>query len=111
MHELSITEEIVAICLMHAAGQRVQTVMIEIGDLSGFVPEAVEFCFAACSKDTPLEGARLLIERIPGKIVCTACNTTHEINGIYDPCPRCGSYPLTILSGEELRVKELEVEN
>jgi hydrogenase nickel incorporation protein HypA/HybF len=32
------------------------------------------------------------------------------MKSLFDPCPDCGAFGLTIVSGEELRVKELELE-
>ena len=57
MHEMSITQGIIDICEKHAGGRRVLSVDVEIGELSSVVPEAVEFCFEACSQGTLLEGA------------------------------------------------------
>ena len=34
----------------------------------------------------------------------------NAISAYYDPCPSCGGFVVDVLSGEELRVKELEVE-
>ena len=110
MHEMSITQSIVEICGDHAAGRRVRSVTLEIGELSGVVPEAVAFCFEACTRDTLMDGAVLSIERIQGRALCTGCRAEVPVHAYYDPCPACGSYGLSILSGEELRIKELEVD-
>jgi len=110
MHELSITRSVVEICQQNAAGRRVLEVVLEVGTLSGVVPEAVEFCFAACAQGTLLEGATLTIERIPGQGRCGGCGAEFPVRACYDPCPRCGGYGVAITSGEEMRVKELEVE-
>lgn len=110
MHEMSITQSVVEICEKNAAGCRVTAVTLEIGDLSGVVPEAIEFCFEACSKGTLLEGAVLIIERLPAKGHCTGCGIEFPVSAYYDPCPGCGGYGVAIISGEELRVKDLEVE-
>jgi hydrogenase nickel incorporation protein HypA/HybF len=110
MHEMSITQSVVEICEKNAAGSRVTVVTLEIGDLSGVVPEAIEFCFEACTKGTLLEGADLVIERIPAKGCCSGCNAEFSLAAYYDPCPECGGYGVAVISGEELRVKELEVE-
>lgn len=110
MHELSITQGVVDICEKSAAGRRVTGVTLEIGELSGVVPEAVEFCFAACTDGTLLEGAALVIERIAGRGHCAGCGIDFPIRAYYDPCPACGGYGVAVVAGEELRVRELEVE-
>jgi hydrogenase nickel incorporation protein HypA/HybF len=110
MHEMSITQGVVDICESHAEGRRVTSVTLEIGDLSGVVPDAVEFCFDACTRGTPLEGACLIIERVPARGRCHGCGVDFALAAYFDPCPACGSYGVEFLSGEELRVKELEVE-
>lgn len=110
MHELAITQNIVDICENHAAGRRVRSVSLAIGDLSGVASEAVEFCFEVCSRDTLLEGARLLIDRIPARARCRNCGARFAIPTNYATCAVCGGYQVDILSGKELRVKELEVE-
>lgn len=109
MHEMSITQGIIDICLHHAGGRPVNTVVVEIGALSGVVPEAVEFCFTACGIDTLVEGARLDIKRIGGKSRCQECSAEQPMERLYDPCCQCGSYALDIISGEEMRVIEIEV--
>ena len=67
MHELSITQSVVEICEQNAGGRRVLSVTLEVGGLSGIVPDAVEFCFEACTRGTLLEGAKLIIERVEPK--------------------------------------------
>ena len=109
MHELSITQSMVELCERNATGRRVLCVVIEIGELSSVVPDAVEFCFDICTRDTLLDGARLVIERIPGQGRCD-CGVESPLHTYYDPCPACGGFGLTITAGEELRVRELEVE-
>jgi hydrogenase nickel incorporation protein HypA/HybF len=108
---MSITQSVVEICQENAAGRRVLAVTMEIGELSGVVPEAVEFCFAACSSETLLEGARLEIIRIPGAGQCLDCSMEFPRGSLFDPCPGCCGYRIRQTSGEELRVLDLEVED
>lgn len=107
---MSITQSVVEICEKNAAGRRVLGVTLEIGELSGVVAEAVEFCFAACAADTLLEGARLEIEQTAGRGACPSCGAEFPLHSYFDPCPECGGYGVRVIAGEELRVKELEVE-
>jgi hydrogenase nickel incorporation protein HypA/HybF len=110
MHEMSITQSVVEICEGHAAGRKVIEVILEIGELSGVVPDSIEFCFEACTKGTLLEGARLKLEVVPGVGKCPSCQSEHAITTLFAPCPACGAFGLSIVTGEELRVKELELE-
>lgn len=110
MHEMSITQSMVEICEVHATGRKVVEVVLEIGELSGVVPESVEFCFEACTKGTLLEGARLSIEKVAGRGSCPDCHGEFPMQSLFAPCPDCGAFGLTVVSGEELRVKELELE-
>jgi hydrogenase nickel incorporation protein HypA/HybF len=109
MHEMASTQGVVDICLEHSAGQRVLSVTMEIGVLSGVVPEAVEFCFSACCQGTRLEGARLEIVTIEGIGRCCACGNEFPRKSLFDPCPACGNYGIEQLAGEELRVRDLEI--
>jgi hydrogenase nickel incorporation protein HypA/HybF len=111
MHEMSITQGIIDICEQHAVGRRVLSLDVEIGELSSVVPDAIEFCFDACSKGTLMEGARLNIIRIPGKGRCEDCRADTPLSEVFGACAHCGGYHVTILSGEEMRVKEIEVDD
>ena len=111
MHEMALTQGIVTLCEQHAAGRPVRIVVVEIGELSGVVPEAVAFCFEACSSGTLLEGSRLQIEQVPGRGRCQECQHEQSVQRLYDPCTACGSYLLQVVSGEELRVREIEVDD
>ena len=111
MHEMSITQGIISLCLEHAGLRRVLTLDVEIGELSSVVPEAIEFCFEACSRETLLEGAVLNIIRVPGMGQCLECGMETTLTELYGSCGHCGSQRVTIVSGEELRVREIEVED
>ncbi|NEN93909.1 MAG: hydrogenase maturation nickel metallochaperone HypA, partial [Okeania sp. SIO3H1] len=52
MHELGITQNIVAIVAENAQDKSVKRVTLEIGKLSAIMPDAIEFCFDVCSKGT-----------------------------------------------------------
>ena len=110
MHEMSITQGIIDICESHASGRRVLSIDVEIGELSSVVPDAVAFCFEACSHDTLLEGASLNIIRIPGSGHCLDCDANTPLAAIFGACQHCGSYQVTIVTGEEMRVREIEVD-
>ncbi|WP_427162277.1 hydrogenase maturation nickel metallochaperone HypA [Aliinostoc sp. HNIBRCY26] len=109
MHELGITQNIVAIVSEYAKGSKVSRVALEIGKLSAIMPEAINFCFDICTQGTLLEGATLEIIEIPGLAKCRQCGAEFTIDKPFGLC-KCGSVHLDILTGEELKIKEIEVE-
>lgn len=113
MHEMSLCESIVHIIEQEARKQafrRVSSVTLEIGRFATAEPEAMRFCFGAVARGTLAEGARLDIVASPGKGFCFACGETVEVAERTDDCPRCGSHQISITGGDELRIKELEVD-
>ncbi|MEW5770253.1 MAG: hydrogenase maturation nickel metallochaperone HypA [Pseudomonadota bacterium] len=110
MHEMSLAEGILQI-VEDAAGKhgftRVTEVRLEIGALSGVEVEALNFCLDVVLKGSVAEGARVEMERIPGRGYCLGCGETVPIEALYDACPRCGSYQVQATGGTEMRVKDL----
>ncbi|UCD11250.1 MAG: hydrogenase maturation nickel metallochaperone HypA [Nitrospinaceae bacterium] len=108
MHELGITENIVAIVRDHARGQPVTRVSVEIGRLAAVSAEALHFCFDACTRGTELENARLEIIDVPGARTCRDCGRETNADHLPAPCP-CGSWNTLTTRGMDLRVKEMEI--
>jgi hydrogenase nickel incorporation protein HypA/HybF len=111
MHELSITRNVVAIVAERAAGQRVTRVRLQIGCLSAVLPDAIRFCFDICAADTPLAGARLEIDEIGGRGRCDDCGAETALSIPAGRCPACGAAGLRLIAGQELNIKEMEVES
>jgi hydrogenase nickel incorporation protein HypA/HybF len=109
MHELSITRNIVAIVAEAAAGRPVRRITLEIGKLSGVLPEAVRFCFDVVAEGTALQGAALEIREPEGRARCRDCGAAFAIATLWAACG-CGSRDLERLHGEELLVKTMELE-
>ena len=108
MHELALTQEIIAVVLERAGTAQVTRVVIEIGRLSAVLPDAVRACFELCIEDTPLLGATLEIIEKPGVARCRECAGQVLLDRPFGRCG-CGCTDLEWLSGEELRIVELEV--
>jgi len=110
MHELAITCTIVELVCDAARGRKVCCVTIELGQLSGVIADAIEFCFPEVAKGTLLEGASLDIRRIEARARCRICETEFSTPDLLTACP-CGSRLFTRLSGDELIVKTIELED
>ena len=113
MHEMALCESIVDIIRDEARRQnfgRVVAVRLEVGPFSGAEPEAMRFCFDAVSRGTLAEGSRFEIVPTAGTAFCFACGEAVAIAERFSDCPRCGGHQLQVTGGDELRIKELEVE-
>ena len=113
MHELSLCESILQILESSAASQgfsRVKTVWLEIGGLAGVEQSALRFNFEVVTKGSLAETARLEIIDVPAQAWCMPCGRAVTVEQRFDACPECGSYQLQISGGDELKIKELEVE-
>ena len=108
MHELGITQEVIALVAERAAGAKVTRVVLEIGKLTAVLPDAVRFCFDLCSAGTVVEGAELEIIETPGRARCLACGGEVILERPFGRCG-CGGSDLEWLAGEELKIKEMEV--
>ena len=112
MHEVALCEGVLRILQEQAATRefrRVKAVWLELGELSCAEPEAMRFCFEAVTRGTLADSARLEIIRTPGRAWCMACCETVPVAARFDPCPRCGGHQLQVTTGDEMRIKELEV--
>ncbi len=110
MHELGITKNIIAIVSENAQNKKVQKVLLEVGKLSVIMPDAIKFCFDICAQGTIVEGAILEILEIPGMARCRECGNTFYVDKPFGIC-ECGSVKLDLLTGEELKIKEIELED
>ena len=113
MHELSLCEDVVT--LIEAQGReqgfaRVATVWLEIGALAGVERQAMLASFDAVASGSIADGAKLCIIDIEGRADCPACHRQVDISTRFDACTECGHYPLRRRAGEEMRIRELEVQ-
>ncbi len=110
---MSLCESVIQILQDNAEKQgftRVKTVWLEIGELSGVEVEAMRFGFEVVSRGSLADGAALQIIDVPGTAWCMQCGKSVPVKQRFDACPNCGSYQLQVTAGDEMRIKELEVE-
>ena len=108
MHELAITEGVVAAVAERVPGSKVTSVRLEIGALSGVVADSVMFCFDLVTEGTSLEGAKLEIVEPAACCQCRTCGSTFAPDWPILLCA-CGSADVAILSGQDLRILSVEV--
>ena len=113
MHELSIAQSVVRIVeeeMRKNNANVLKSVRLNIGKMSAIVPDALSFCFEIITRDTSLEGARLIIDTIPLRIYCSNCRKEYEIKEYAFSCPGCGDTGIKVITGLDLSVVEIEVD-
>ena len=108
MHELSITQTVVTTVTGRLGDAQVRRIRLEIGRLSGVVPDSVRFCFDMVAAGTTCEGAALEIDEPPGRARCRTCDLAFETDEVLPLCV-CGSADVEVQGGQQLRIREVEV--
>lgn len=113
MHELGITENIINIVsdkAIAAHASKVVKINLVVGELSGFVPDCIEFYFSSVRKGTIADEADLNFELAPVQLRCRHCSAVFCPQDTLWTCPKCQSHSLEIAGGQELYVESIEVE-
>lgn len=112
MHEMSICEGILQVIEDQAVAQKfseVKRVRLEIGPLAGVELEALHFSYDVVVRGSIAEGSTLEVINLPVDGWCMPCGKSVAVKQRYDACPDCGSYQVEISGGDELRIKDMEV--
>jgi hydrogenase nickel incorporation protein HypA/HybF len=113
MHELSVTQGILKIVEAEAKKNdvnKVLSVTLKVGQLSGVMPQLIQDYFDLVAMGTVVEGAKLIIERVPATIKCLDCNEISSIDRIKLRCPKCNSIEVKIITGKEFHIECMEVD-
>jgi len=114
MHELSIATGIVEMAAKSPndanEDRPVESIRVRIGSLAGVVIEALDFAWSVASEETRCHGARLEIEHVPAKVLCSHCGHETELSEpIRFTCAHCGESAADVIAGHELDVVSLEL--
>ncbi len=113
MHEMGIALQIVEIATASIPDDienaQIERVNLKVGKLAAIVPDSLRFCFDIVAKDTPLKGAKLVIQEIDVVARCNDCQTNWTITEPVFSCKKCKSSSIEILSGRELDIDSIEI--
>lgn len=114
MHEMSTMVRMVNLACETAekeGGGRLKSISVSVGAMTGILPFYLKKYFPAASKGTLAEGAELEITEVPVTVKCQDCGT------IYEPekatgrsCPKCGGIRAHILSGRDITLDKVTME-
>ncbi len=110
MHELGIMIEVIKTVEDFAAKNgltKIDTLVLQIGELSSMIPKYIEACYPAAADGTMLQETKLKIEILPGNGICRKCNKVFNLIENHKKCPVCGREDWELLSGKEFMIKEI----
>ena len=114
MHEMGIACQIIDIALAsvpaHLADKKIQRINLKIGKLAAVVPESLRFCFEVAAGETNLAHAQLNIESVDVVAKCHNCGLQWTVDGPVFTCPKCKSGSLDVISGRELDIISIDIE-
>jgi len=114
MHELGIANSVLDAARAEAQlrpEMKLTKIVIRVGDLAGVDRDSLSFCFEALVKNTNLESVVLEIERREQRNRCPRCSREFEVVHFDTACPGCGERMTAFVSGNELELAYLEMED
>jgi len=112
LHEIGVVKAVVSTVTDFAEKNeidRIESIVLQIGELSLIVPGYVTEIYPMVVRETLLEDTKLEIEIVPGMAECNDCDEIYNLIEYEGVCPECGSRSKTVLSGREFIIKELRV--
>ncbi len=116
MHELSIVKSLARAALSEFDPEKMEkilTLTVVMGAMRDYEEEWLKKYLADVAKDTPLEGVRLKLEKLPVTFKCRKCGHIFpmELSGDSDVgCPGCGSYEYDMQTGKEFYISQMTVQ-
>lgn len=108
MHELSLLTSVVAAVEKAAAAievTRINTVCLQVGTMSGAIPEALRDAWPLAIAGTSLAGATLELVVVPAAVWCPTCQREREIDEFFAlACPVCDTPTANLVRGREFEI-------
>lgn len=113
MHELSLIANLFELLEEKAGEQNAKKIVhvtLQVGLLSGAVPELLKTAFDIYKKDTIAAEAELAIQEVPLKYQCQDCGIEMIKEDFIIVCDKCGSTRLKTLAGTDMFLLKMDIE-
>ena len=121
MHEVSVISDIVNAILKELEkykAEKVEEVTLVVGEMTNLGDEQLEFAYEIVTKDTKLEGSKLVIEHEKIWVRCTECDYMGGVKMLESDygehtipilaCPECNG-KVQVVKGQTCMVKNLKI--
>lgn len=112
MHEIGVVRQVLRTVEEFAKEndvKKIDELVLDIGELSLIIPQYVEDIYPTVVKGTILDGAKLIMNIIPGLAECDDCDEIFNVVEHEGYCPNCGSFEKTVLSGKDFTIREVHI--
>lgn len=114
MHELAICQALidqVTDLARERGATRISSITLDVGPLSGVVPDLLQNAFPMASAGSVADGAALHIQSAPVRVWCPTCEAESEARVNRLTCAHCGNWRTQLRSGEELLLRSVVLED
>lgn len=112
MHEVGVVRQVIRTVEDFAKENnitKIEEIVLDIGELSLIIPKYIEDLFDITVEGSILEGAKLIMNVIPGMAECDECDEIFNVIEHEGYCPKCGSFEKQILTGTDFTIKEIHI--
>lgn len=113
MHELSLARAVLEAAraeMERHPGRRPVGLGLRVGAVAGVDPASLRFCFEVLVEGTEFGAVGLQIESVSRRQRCARCDLSFTVVDYETACPACGSPATECVSGQELELAFLELE-
>ena len=114
MHELSVClaliEQVQGVAREHGAAS-VSRIVLDVGPLSGIEPDLLRNAWPLAAAGTLAAAAELDISTSGIRVRCSHCGAESEARANRLICGECGDFRTNVVSGDEMILKSVELEN
>jgi hydrogenase nickel incorporation protein HypA/HybF len=114
VHEMGIASSVLDAVRAEAArhaGGRPTRVGVRVGEWAGVDTESLRFCFDALVAGSEMAGLELDLEYRLRRHRCAACGAEFAVQGYDTTCPGCHGADTRMVSGAELDISYVELED
>ena len=90
--------------------KKVCALTLEVGEVSTVVPSYFEECYKwAIKKTTYMQECKLNLVILEGLSYCRDCKKSYKTTEYGKACPFCGGYDTYLISGDDVKIRNIEV--
>lgn len=121
MHEVAVVQDIVGKVIESIRSyqvEKVESVTLEVGELTMLSPEQMKFAYEVLTRDNLLKGSELIVSKREAVIRCGKCGYSGK-PGYWDgsnhlsvpiiSCPSCSELGVSLVEGRECVLKDIKV--